>query len=214
MEVASDSTVRAGGLMKRVEPVVLVVFALLALAWALELDRFSGGAWRHWPGLVFTLAPAGLVAAASIASQRRWLRWFGATTLALALLAVVTPWHPRKVFVACVRRIEVGMSVDEVEAIMAGYTKGNGWAIPAEPPLRMLGPHEEHAPEALEAQAARVREAGARYQAPQYPEGEERTRATGTMIYRWCTTDASYNADWGVVEFVDGKVIKAEFWPD
>ena len=48
---------------------------------------------------------------------------------------------------------------------------------------------------------------------PEYPEKEERKTATGNMVYRWSTSSA-YNADWGIVNFEDGKVISTEFLPD
>jgi hypothetical protein len=50
--------------------------------------------------------------------------------------------------------------------------------------------------------------------APDYPEGAERAHATGTMYYRWNSTDGAYDSDWGRVDFEDGRVTKTEFLPD
>lgn len=49
---------------------------------------------------------------------------------------------------------------------------------------------------------------------PEYPAGERRTRATGVMIYRWNDTDGAYDADWGLVKFVDGRVTHRELLAD
>lgn len=162
----------------------MAVLAALALAWAATFDLFAAGARHHWLVPVITLTPVGLVALLAFASRERALRAAGAGLAVLAVLLTLVPWHPRKVFAARLDSIEKGMTVDEVEAIIGGYIKGHGWAIPDELPP------------------------------PEYPEGEARAHATGTMIYRWNTTSASYNADWGKVEFQDGKVVAVDFLPD
>jgi hypothetical protein len=49
---------------------------------------------------------------------------------------------------------------------------------------------------------------------PAYPTGEERRHATGVMTYRWNDHDAAYDADWGRVHFVGGRVTRREFLGD
>ena len=50
--------------------------------------------------------------------------------LALAVLLyfgmMLTPWHPRKQFIAKLNSIQVGMTIDEVDQIMDGYMLGFG----------------------------------------------------------------------------------------
>ena len=48
----------------------------------------------------------------------------------------------------------------------------------------------------------------------EYPTGESRLTATGTMYYRWNTSDGRYDWDLGEVTFKDGKVTTVEFLPD
>jgi hypothetical protein len=47
-----------------------------------------------------------------------------------------------------------------------------------------------------------------------YPVGEERDRASGTMTYRWNAADTSYDSDWGLVTFDDGRVTAVRFLGD
>jgi hypothetical protein len=194
--------------------ITLALLGLAAVAWAGWLDLELAGDWRNWIVPVVMFAPTALVTVLALASRRRASRVVGFLTVALVIFVVRVPWTPRKLFVMRLHSIDEGMGVDEVEAIMAGYVKGNGWATPDMPPLPMLGPGEQHSPQAIEAVEQSVRDAQARYESPEYPEGEERAHATGTMIYRWNTTDSSYNADWGIVEFKDGKVVAVTFSPD
>lgn len=190
--------------------VAFAVLAALAVTWAGYLDLFAGGVWRHWVVPVILLAPVTLVAMTAFVWRERAPRAIGVGAAGLAIFFLFVPWHPRKVFVARLYSIEEGMTVDEVEAILGGYTKGHGWAIPDQPP-----PHDLGSPEETERVTQELlRDAEARYRPPEYPDGEARAHATGTMIYRWNTTSASYNADWGQVEFVDGKVVAVEFRPD
>src|SRR4051812_24822918 len=112
------------------------------------------------------------------------------------------PWHPRKRFVHDLFSVSPGMSVDDVERIMGGYMKGQGrkWVVPpgAAPLLRAPGEPVD-AGAAVRAEAAR-----AAYVPPDYPAGQERAHATGTMTYRW-SDDAAYDSDFGQVQFRDGR---------
>lgn len=48
----------------------------------------------------------------------------------------------------------------------------------------------------------------------QVPVPSGRPIGLGTETYRWNTADPRYNADLGIVEFRDGKVVRATFAPD
>jgi hypothetical protein len=42
----------------------------------------------------------------------------------------------------------------------------------------------------------------------------ERAPTDGTVIYRWNDHDASYDADWGLVTYSNGRVVEVEFSSD
>ncbi len=106
------------------------------------------------------------------------------------------------------------MTVDEVERVMGRYMKGAGsaWALPPGPAPAVLAPDGDRTD--IEDWRARGRAAQEAYVPPQYPGGDERGHATGTMIYRWNDLDAAYNADRGIVTFADGRVTDVDFVPD
>lgn len=216
----------------RMQACVYTVLAMGSVAWALAIDWLAGNASVFARAAATALAPSlVLVATPWIA---RWLafasgpRLRSARALARtrsrsdkrgssyvravswsALLAsvtvVVVEWGPRKTFLGRVFAVETGMSVDEVEAIMAGYMRGAGpaWQLPATDPL--VG---DAATETELAQAS-----SEAYREPDHGGSRERQRFTGVMLYRW-SNDARFNADWGDIRFVDGRVVSVKFWPD
>jgi hypothetical protein len=167
---------------------ILGVTACGALGWALMLDVFGAGAWRSHSGLAVALAPSGFVLLLALVSGNARGRWAALAGLLAAVILIYVPWHPRKVFVLDLDSVHRGMTVDEVEAVMGKYVKGVGakWVVPG----------------------------GVAPSPDGYPEGDQRAHASGRMTYRWCTTDSAYDADWGQVEFLDGKVVRVEFLPD
>ncbi len=179
--------------------VAVTLVAVLAVAWVVALELVVTAAWLHPIGWALALAPAALFVVVTCTppwATKPRARWLSAVSLLLGALVVLVPWNGRKQFVHDVFSVRVGMTVDEVETVMAGYIKGAGphWQMPEEPGPRAaptLPPYRE----------------------PEYPSGPARRHFTGTMTYRWSTA-ASYNADWGLVHFVDGKVAKLEFLAD
>ena len=194
--------------------VVFGVVVMIAVAWVVVLDLFVAAAWLQPIGWALALAPVTLLTLLSLTHLYRTkpkAKWGTCGAFLLSVLVVLVPWNPRKRFVHDLFSVRAGMSVDEVEAVMVGYMKGAGakWQTPqgSAPPVR--GPDDPRDAAAAE----RARAAFATYREPEYPAGEGRLHVTGTMTYRW-STDAKYDADWGQVGFVDGKVAKVEFLPD
>lgn len=186
---------------------------LLAVAWVVALELVITAAWLHPIGWALALAPAALLVVVTCTppwATKPRARWLSAGSLLLGALVVLVPWNGRKQFVHDVFSVRVGMTVDEVETVMAGYIKGAGpqWQMPEEP-----GPRVRATDEREEEPAPRDAPAVPPYREPGYPSGPARRHFTGTMTYRWSTA-ASYNADWGLVHFVDGKVAKVEFLAD
>jgi hypothetical protein len=191
---------------------IFVVLATLAVAWVVALEWVVAAAWLSPVGWAIAMSPATLLVLFTMTpvyAKKTKVRSISCGAFVLAALVVLVPWNARKRFVHDVFSVRVGMSVDEVEAIMGGYIKGAGaaWQLPQAPDPRVASEPEGDAGVEL----ARARFAS--YRAPDYPRGELRRYFTGTMTYRWSTL-AAYNADWGPVEFVAGKVTKVDFLPD
>jgi hypothetical protein len=127
------------------------------------------------------------------------------------VLVVLVPWNERKRFVHDVFSVRVGMSVDEVEAVMGGYIKGAGaaWHLPQAPDPRVRHAYDPADAAAVELAQARFDS----YRAADYPTDVDRHYFTGTMTYRW-SERAAFNADWGPIEFVAGRVVNVNFMPD
>lgn len=101
------------------------------------------------------------------------------TVFLISLLVLhLVPWTPRKPFLQDLRRVQVGMKEQQVEAIMGKYIGGTGW--PA-------------------------------YASPTVEDGE--LELVGARVYRH-SNHGNYNADWGIVRFENGRVVKTEFSPD
>jgi hypothetical protein len=193
-----------------------VVFAIgtaIGVAWVVAFDCIVAAAWLHPIGWAMALAPIATLAAFTltpIGATRPHARWAACGALLLGVMVILVPWNERKRFLHDLHSVRAGMSVDEVEAVMGGYIKGMGaqWELPLGPDPFGHGADEPHVADAH----AAARAAAAAYRAPEFPTGARRAHATGTMTYRWNVTE--YNADWGQVEFVNGKVVNIAFWPD
>jgi hypothetical protein len=186
----------------------------IAVAWVVALDLFVAAAWIHPIGWALALAPVTLLLLVSLTALDRTkpkAKWVSLGAFLLSVLVVLVPWNPRKRFVNDLFTVRPGMSVDEVEAVMAGYIRGTGakWHVPQGPAPSVRGPEDPQDTAAT----ARARAAFDTHREPDYPAGQARLHVTGTITYRW-STDVKYDADWGQVEFVDGKVVKVEFLPD
>lgn len=113
------------------------------------------------------------------------------------LFLYAAPWHTRKPFLRDFAKLEIGMTRDEVLAIMDGYMTGTNLPpIPGAPPeggtMSVLGSDM-----VLELETT--------------PEGAIGVK--DSIVFRH-SDKAAFNADWGVVRFVDGRVIETEFLPD
>jgi hypothetical protein len=182
-----------------------------SVAWVILLDRLSAGIWSHHPvscavGLAPVAAMLVLTLTPRCISRTKSLVAFCAC--GISVLVMLVPWTPRKQFVRDLFSLQVGMSLAEVEVIMAGYIRGAGarWELPhgfdplvcdpdqpdagVSTPQSALNAYREH-------HSGRV----------------EAMPANWTMIYRW-STHPRYNADWGQVKFVNGKVADVSFRPD
>lgn len=186
----------------------------MAVAWIVALDFVVAAAWLPPIGWALALTPVTLLALVSLVPPGRtnasvkWLSW---SAVLAGVLVVLVPWNQRKRFVHDVHSVRVGMSVDEVEAILGGYIHGAGpkWQGPPGPDPLVRGLDDPQDPTATEQAEA----AFAAYPEPEYPAGPARRHATGVMTYRW-STDWKYDSDWGLVHFLVGRVVKVEFLPD
>jgi hypothetical protein len=93
-------------------------------------------------------------------------------------------WNSRKPFLRDLYRVEQGMTVEQVEQLMADYTIGTGWPAC---PLGLVA--TEPASETLR---------------PSQPD---------RLVYRH-TDEGWGNSDWGEVRFENGRVVEIHFLPD
>lgn len=186
----------------------MYIAAVTAVAWVVAVEWLFAAAWLSPVGWALAMAPATLLllwTLTPVHANRPEVRWFACRVVLLCVLVVLLPWNDRKQFVHDVYSVRAGMSVDEVEAVMGGYIKGAGaaWQVPEVP-----DPRVSDVPAAVVVQSSFDA-----YREPAYPDAWEREHFTGTMIYRW-STRAAFNADWGSIAFVDGKVVEVGFLPD
>jgi hypothetical protein len=182
-----------------VDGLFAVGFATLLFASAvaaLYIDNYSAG---RMPIASFAVAFAFGLPALAIAALRRqpWMKVTYAATWAFLFLLFLVPWTPRKRFVSDLHSVQPGMTIEETESIMGSYLRGPGakW----------------HAAAA----AARISTSGgAASAAAVHSDGDDPTRASRTVTYRWNDTDGAYDSDWGCVTFEDGRVVSVEFLAD
>ncbi len=171
----------------------LVIAALFAAFVELAIDPCAPLAAYAKYGLFSSL----FVTPMLLAGRRRWTVFvLGAFILSLLLLHFVD-WSTRKPFLRDFRRVEVGMTMGEVETIMGGYMKGTGWRFPRGPAPKVTGPGQPEPDMSV-------------YGDPDdWPEFE----LEDAITYRHSELGA-YNSDWGVVRFKDGMVVATEFLRD
>jgi hypothetical protein len=129
------------------------------------------------------------------ASKRKTAIYF--LFLAALLVLYAVPWNSRKVFLKDFARVREGMTMPEVEAIMGKYMKGTGWPAP---------PSATSTPKPLTEVGS-----GTTLMTTVSSEGE--LTIQDGIVYRH-SDDGAFNADFGVVQFKDGKVVSTEFMPD
>lgn len=136
------------------------------------------------------------------------LRIAKAILCGLFLLAMVALWFSpvstRQPFLRDLGRVEKGMTLAQVEAIMGGYMKGTGWP---EPPPFAKG----SAPQSSNPQNIKDLATGSTHQIEADKKGE--LQIVDAVTYRH-SDEGEYNSDWGVVSFQNGRVSKVEFMPD
>lgn len=124
------------------------------------------------------------------------------TVYLVSVIAIVglclLPWNSRKLFLADLYSIQPGMSVADVDAIMAPYIKGSGW--PANP-------------NASPGQPSTMHDVGSGRSYSLAPSIGNELKIEGAVIYRHSDA-AEYNSDWGIVEFRNGKVLRITFSAD
>ena len=111
---------------KRTASTALFLLAIAGWLWfAASMDVFVGTGWDLFlAGFVF--GPGLFVVPFVLLHFARWKLVVCALVILLCFGMMLTPWHPRKQFIAKLNSIEVGMTIDEVEQIMDGYMLGFG----------------------------------------------------------------------------------------
>lgn len=107
------------------------------------------------------------------------------------------PWNTRKPFLRDLDKVQIGMTVDQVENIMGRYITGTGWPV-------MPG---ASSPTGQLIDVA----SGITLATSNSPSGEILIR--DSITYRH-SNDGAFNSDWGVVRFSNGFVVAKEFMPD
>ena len=111
---------------KRAMSTVLFLLAIAGWLWfASTLDVFVGTGW-NWFLAGFVIAAGVFVAPFVLLHFARWKLAVCGLAVILIFAMMLTPWHPRKQFIAKLDSIQVGMTIDEVEQIMDGYMLGFG----------------------------------------------------------------------------------------
>jgi hypothetical protein len=191
------------------------VFGALAassVGWTVVVDWYLAAAWLHPVGICIAIAPAACAALLSLVpnykskSKARLAAW---GSVLVCATVVMVPWNQRKLFIHKVLSIRLGSTVPEVETIMSRYFMGAGpgWdhASAFPPPLVRDVLDDKH-DKNDELYAFGLRESG-------HIITNDWTTFSGTIVYRW-TKESDGNADWGVVKYVNGKVVAAEFLAD
>jgi hypothetical protein len=115
--------------------------------------------------------------------------------LAALIILHAVPWNSRKVFLRDFDKVRVGMTVEEVEAVMGKYIKGTGW--PAGPSTTR--------------QVLTEVGTGISMKTYESPTGE--LGIQDSVVYRH-SNDGAFNSDWGIVRFQEGRVVWKDFMPD
>ncbi|MFC1766556.1 hypothetical protein ACFL6U_31315 [Planctomycetota bacterium] len=109
--------------------------------------------------------------------------------LLLVIYFHFAPWNSRHAFIRTLYKVKIGMSVDEVEAVMAGYPGGIGWRFVSDlnEPIKLCY-------------------AGDRIEVSPSADGTINNHA----VYSYCEKCV----DSGIVRFKKSKVVDVSFSPD
>jgi hypothetical protein len=135
-----------------------------------------------------------------------WLRFskkglIVALIFSALLLALHTiPWNSRKIFLRDLDRIDLGMTVTEVDKIMGGYIKGVGskWQIPDQTSGR----------------SSLLHDVGSGRSFPTDVDDDGEWKFVDSIVYRHSANDGRFDSDWGVITFRDDRVVSVQFLPD
>ena len=103
-------------------------------------------------------------------------------------------WTSRKPFLRDLDRVKVGMNQSEVMSIMGRYMQGTGWPALGDSPGKLVDSGN-----------------GNTFESDISPSGELTIK--DSIVFRH-SNEGSFNSDWGIVSFSDGKVVRVEFSPD
>jgi len=132
-----------------------------------------------------------LISLRQLATLPTRIAFIGAIVLVgFMLIGLGSPWNSRDRFLRRFEQVRIGMSQQEVSAIMQGYMQGTGIASFSNVTTINAGP------------STFVNAPAASQLAPQQCE-----------VYRH-STSGLWNADWGTVCYSDRRVVKTEFSPD
>lgn len=116
--------------------------------------------------------------------------------ISLAILYFV-PWNSRKPFLRDLERVQIGMTVAEVESIMGEYLKGTGW--PALPGTASSN--------------GQLMEVGSGITMTTSDSFSGELAIEDSIVYRH-SIGGAFNSDWGVVMFKEARVVRKTFMPD
>ena len=179
----------------------LLVISVIAIAIATFIDFVC--AWvlpisLRWPFYVCYSGFWLLLMLSDLANRFNNYKLLVVLAFLSAMVAIYfIPWSTRKPFLRHLYSIKPGMTVSEVESIMSGYMKGSGLPWP---------PIWDDEPKSFSSTSSTTTQGVIKGE-----DGE--IEIPGSIIYRH-SDEGSFNADWGQVNFKDGRVESVEFLPD
>jgi len=120
-----------------------------------------------------------------------------AAAFCLILLGKFADWNSRRPFIRDLLRIREGMTVEQVDNVMARYMTGTRLAWP---PISDDKPKSSSSISPATSQTVK-----------KGPDNE--LNLTDSNVYRH-SNEGAYNADWGIVRFHEGKVESVDYMPD
>ena len=185
--------------MKNIHPSVLTVavVSLLATAIAALLEIGAAICASAAMFMIYGLFWTGVLAPFLFRHPTRIKYGIYVGLIICLVILYLVPWNTRKPFLRDLEKVQIGMTVDQVEVIMGRYMTGTGWPVMpgAASPTGQL----------IDASS------GLTMATSNSPSGEMVIR--DSITYRH-SNDGAFNSDWGVVRFSNGFVVAKEFMPD
>jgi hypothetical protein len=142
---------------------------------------------------VAVILTAGIVRPVPVRNQFDRIGVLAAVVALIAALHFVD-WSTRKPFLRDLARVRVGMTEAEVRQIMGQHMEGTGLLAPPGTPA--------NSPSTMNLMS------GSQYSTTTSPSRE--LVLTDSLVFRH-STEAAFNADWGIISFASGKVANVEF---